>query len=220
MQDGQKKAVKPRGKSARRQKRGRRTPRIIGGRFRHRKLLYSGDARVRPMKERVREAAVQPDRPGRRRQAVRSTTGSAGTGALGTGAALQPQATSRLRSSSGIFPRPRCATERRVARRRTALCTIMRGRLCCSGHAHHRNCLTDPLAGLRLAAVGIVCRASRRSSGGADSIAIGPPRRRKAFSSSKPTAASTSSTASRSSVSEWDHPANIRRRVIGVLKCA
>ena len=31
-------------------------PRIIGGRFRGTKLLYSGDRRTRPMKERVREA--------------------------------------------------------------------------------------------------------------------------------------------------------------------
>lgn len=31
-------------------------PRIIGGKFRGRKLLYSGDARTRPMKDRVREA--------------------------------------------------------------------------------------------------------------------------------------------------------------------
>ena len=30
--------------------------RIVGGRFRGRKLLYSGDPRVRPMKDRVREA--------------------------------------------------------------------------------------------------------------------------------------------------------------------
>jgi 16S rRNA (guanine966-N2)-methyltransferase len=31
-------------------------PRIIGGRFRGRKLVYSGDPRTRPMKDRVREA--------------------------------------------------------------------------------------------------------------------------------------------------------------------
>jgi 16S rRNA (guanine966-N2)-methyltransferase len=31
-------------------------PRIVGGKFRHRKLLYSGDVRTRPMKDRVREA--------------------------------------------------------------------------------------------------------------------------------------------------------------------
>ena len=36
----------------------RETPelRIIGGTLRHRKLLYSGDQRTRPMKDRVREA--------------------------------------------------------------------------------------------------------------------------------------------------------------------
>ena len=56
-------------------------PRIVGGRMRGRKLLYSGDIRTRPMKDRVREAVFNLVGP--------SVVGShaidlfAGTGALG-----------------------------------------------------------------------------------------------------------------------------------------
>ena len=56
-------------------------PRIVGGEFRGRKLLYSGDRRVRPMKDRVREAVFNLIGP-----AVRGTHAIdlfAGTGALG-----------------------------------------------------------------------------------------------------------------------------------------
>jgi 16S rRNA (guanine966-N2)-methyltransferase len=56
-------------------------PRIIGGRLRGRKLLFSGDSRTRPMKDRVREAVFNLLGP-----AVRGTQSIdlfAGTGALG-----------------------------------------------------------------------------------------------------------------------------------------
>jgi 16S rRNA (guanine966-N2)-methyltransferase len=56
-------------------------PRIVGGEFRGRKLLYSGDRRVRPMKDRVREAVFNLIGP-----AVRGAHAIdlfAGTGALG-----------------------------------------------------------------------------------------------------------------------------------------
>lgn len=55
--------------------------RIIGGRFRGRKLLYSGDRRTRPMKDRLREAIFNLIGP-----AVRGSHAIdlfAGTGALG-----------------------------------------------------------------------------------------------------------------------------------------
>jgi len=55
--------------------------RIIGGRFRGRKLLYGGDRRVRPMKDRVREALFNLIGPRiRQKHAVDLF---AGTGALG-----------------------------------------------------------------------------------------------------------------------------------------
>jgi 16S rRNA (guanine966-N2)-methyltransferase len=56
-------------------------PRIVGGGMRGRKLLYSGDLRTRPMKERVREAVFNLVGP-----AVKGKTAIdlfAGTGALG-----------------------------------------------------------------------------------------------------------------------------------------
>jgi 16S rRNA (guanine966-N2)-methyltransferase len=56
-------------------------PRIVGGEFRGRKLLYGGDRRVRPMKDRVREAVFNLIGP-----AVRGAHAIdlfAGTGALG-----------------------------------------------------------------------------------------------------------------------------------------
>ncbi|HKD35262.1 MAG TPA: RsmD family RNA methyltransferase [Pirellulales bacterium] len=56
-------------------------PRIVGGDFRGRKLLYSGDPRVRPMKDRVREAVFNLIGP-----SIRGTHAIdlfAGTGALG-----------------------------------------------------------------------------------------------------------------------------------------
>ncbi len=56
-------------------------PRIVGGRFRGRKLLYSGDWRVRPMKDRLREAIFNLVGPAiRDKHAVDLF---AGTGALG-----------------------------------------------------------------------------------------------------------------------------------------
>lgn len=56
-------------------------PRIIGGRFRGKRLVYSGDSRTRPMKERVREAVFNLVGP-----VAKDTLAIdlfAGTGALG-----------------------------------------------------------------------------------------------------------------------------------------
>lgn len=55
--------------------------RIIGGTFRGRKLLYSGDLRTRPMKDRVREALFNLVGPGI--QGMHAIDLFAGTGALG-----------------------------------------------------------------------------------------------------------------------------------------
>lgn len=55
--------------------------RIIGGRFRGRKLRYAGDLRVRPMKDRVREAVFNLLGPSVRGKHVLDLF--AGTGALG-----------------------------------------------------------------------------------------------------------------------------------------
>ena len=56
-------------------------PRIIGGEFRGRKLLYSGDLRTRPMKDRVREAVFNLVGPAAAGKAALDLF--AGTGALG-----------------------------------------------------------------------------------------------------------------------------------------
>jgi 16S rRNA (guanine966-N2)-methyltransferase len=56
-------------------------PRIVGGEFRGRKLIYSGDRRVRPMKDRVREAVFNLIGPTVR--GMHAIDLFAGTGALG-----------------------------------------------------------------------------------------------------------------------------------------
>jgi 16S rRNA (guanine(966)-N(2))-methyltransferase RsmD len=64
-------------------------PRIIGGTFRGRKLLYSGDRRTRPMKERVREAAfnlIGPSVKGKHAIDLFAGTGALGLEALSRGA--------------------------------------------------------------------------------------------------------------------------------------
>jgi 16S rRNA (guanine966-N2)-methyltransferase len=64
--------------------RPRRNPlglRIVGGRFRGRRLLYSGDPRVRPMKDRLREAIF--NRIGPAIEGKHAIDLFAGTGALG-----------------------------------------------------------------------------------------------------------------------------------------
>jgi 16S rRNA (guanine966-N2)-methyltransferase len=74
----------------------RRTPpdvvglRIVGGRFRGRKLLYSGDFRTRPMKDRLREAVfnlVGPAVVGKHAVDLFGGTGALGLEALSRGAA-------------------------------------------------------------------------------------------------------------------------------------
>ena len=65
-------------------------PRIVGGTMRGRKLLYSGDLRTRPMKERVREAVfnlVGPAVKGKQAVDLFAGTGALGLEAISRGAA-------------------------------------------------------------------------------------------------------------------------------------
>jgi 16S rRNA (guanine966-N2)-methyltransferase len=64
--------------------------RIVGGRFRGRKLLYSGDFRTRPMKDRLREAVfnlIGPDVAGMHAVDLFGGTGALGLEAISRGAA-------------------------------------------------------------------------------------------------------------------------------------
>jgi 16S rRNA (guanine966-N2)-methyltransferase len=66
------------------------TLRIVGGEFRGRKLLYSGDLRTRPMKDRVREALfnlIGPDVKGTHAIDLFAGTGALGLEAVSRGAA-------------------------------------------------------------------------------------------------------------------------------------
>jgi 16S rRNA (guanine966-N2)-methyltransferase len=72
---------RPAESAARDDKRSASQPRIVGGEFRGRKLHYSGDERVRPMKDRVREAVFNLIGPAVR--GMHAIDLFAGTGALG-----------------------------------------------------------------------------------------------------------------------------------------
>src|SRR5687768_13415002 len=63
--------------------------RIVGGKFRHRLIEYSGDERTRPMKDRVREAVfnlIGPRVVGKRAIDLFAGTGAIGLEALSRGA--------------------------------------------------------------------------------------------------------------------------------------
>jgi 16S rRNA (guanine966-N2)-methyltransferase len=65
-------------------------PRIVGGSLRGRKLLYSGDPRTRPMKDRVREAVfnlIGTDATGKHAIDLFAGTGALGLEAISRGAA-------------------------------------------------------------------------------------------------------------------------------------
>ncbi|MEX1039233.1 MAG: RsmD family RNA methyltransferase [Pirellulaceae bacterium] len=72
---------KPRGKKPGVDPRLDAPMRIIGGQLKHKKILYSGDERTRPMKERVREAVFNLIGP--RIEGMHAIDLFAGTGALG-----------------------------------------------------------------------------------------------------------------------------------------
>ena len=76
-------------------------PRIIGGKFRGRKLLYLPDRRTRPMKDRVREAVFNLIGPGIKGKHAIDLF--AGTGDWGWKRSAAERSAGR--SSSGTFPR-------------------------------------------------------------------------------------------------------------------
>ena len=97
--------------------------RIVGGHFRGRRLEYGGDPRVRPMKDRVREAVFNL-----LGDSVRGTHALdlfAGTGALGLEALSR--APPGLRSSSSTIPRPNPPAERGDAWRVESRCEVITG---------------------------------------------------------------------------------------------
>ncbi len=82
---------RPADPSGRDDERSASAPRIVGGEFRGRKLHYSGDERVRPMKDRVREAVFNLVGPAVR--GLHAIDLFAGTGALGLEALSRGAAT-------------------------------------------------------------------------------------------------------------------------------
>ena len=82
---------RPADPSGRDDERSASSPRIVGGEFRGRKLRYSGDERVRPMKDRVREAVFNLIGPAVR--GLHAIDLFAGTGALGLEALSRGAAT-------------------------------------------------------------------------------------------------------------------------------
>jgi 16S rRNA (guanine966-N2)-methyltransferase len=82
---------RPADPSGRDDERSASSPRIVGGEFRGRKLHYSGDERVRPMKDRVREAVFNLIGPAVR--GLHAIDLFAGTGALGLEALSRGAAT-------------------------------------------------------------------------------------------------------------------------------
>ena len=136
--------------------------RIIGGRFRGRKILYSGDPRTRPMKDRVREAVF--NLLGTAVRGKHALDLFAGTGALGLEALSRGAAAGdlhRATSSHGQDPRPHGRQPRRRSRngdrRRQHLPLV----------PPPAGVAARPLAGLLLAALRLL-RGSRRGNAGLD----------------------------------------------------
>ena len=88
--------------------------RIVGGKFRGRKLDYGGDRRVRPMKDRVREALFNLIGPGVKGKHAVDVFG--GTGAIGLEGPQSGGGSGYLRRTT-LSHCPRYPCERRIARR-------------------------------------------------------------------------------------------------------
>jgi 16S rRNA (guanine966-N2)-methyltransferase len=108
-------------KSAAQQPKAESPPRIIGGALRGRKLIYAGDPRTRPMKDRVREALFN-----RLANAVKGKHALdlfAGTGALGLEAISRGAAGATLVERH--FPTAEIIRQNAAALGVESICTIM-----------------------------------------------------------------------------------------------